>query len=297
MSRPDWRREGKDWPNRDASRFVRAGGVEWHVQVMGPKVTGAPVLLMLHGTGAATHSWRDLAPLLARHFTLVAPDLPGHGFTNAPGGGPTLPGAARGVRALLDALALEPVMALGHSAGAAIAIRMTLDGLIAPRAIVGVNAALLPFPGVAAKLFPALAKLFFLNPLTPKLFAMQARMEGEVERFLKRSTASDLDAAGVDLYARLFAHSAHVDGALGMMANWDLETLAADLPRLPAPLTLIVGGGDPAVAPAKAEEAARLAPEVEVVTLPGLGHLAHEETPEKIAEIVERVARERAILA
>ncbi len=38
----------------------------------------------MHGTAAATHSWAALLPLLARHFTVVAPDLPGHGFTERP---------------------------------------------------------------------------------------------------------------------------------------------------------------------------------------------------------------------
>ena len=43
-----------------------------------------PVVLLIHGTGAASHSWRGLAPLLASDFTLIAPDLPGHGFTQTP---------------------------------------------------------------------------------------------------------------------------------------------------------------------------------------------------------------------
>ena len=59
---------------------VAAGGLRWHVQVAGD----GPVLLLLHGTGAATHSWRDLLPLLAERFTVVAPDLPGHGRSDGP---------------------------------------------------------------------------------------------------------------------------------------------------------------------------------------------------------------------
>ncbi|MEL4403125.1 alpha/beta fold hydrolase, partial [Shewanella algae] len=82
------------WPNRDSSRFVEAGGLVWHVQQMG---SGPPILL-LHGTGAATHSWRGVMPLLARDFTVIAPDLPGHGFTRGrPRGGLTLPGMAGAV--------------------------------------------------------------------------------------------------------------------------------------------------------------------------------------------------------
>ena len=99
--------------------------MRWHVQVMG----SGPPLLLLHGTGAATHSWRDLMPMLAQDFTVIAPDLPGHGFTETPGGdGLSLRGMARELAALLGALGLQPALAVGHSAGAAIAIRMRLDG-------------------------------------------------------------------------------------------------------------------------------------------------------------------------
>jgi magnesium chelatase accessory protein len=74
---PDWQIEGRDWPNRDCSRFVESGGLRWHVQRCG---TG-PVCLLIHGTGASTHSFRDLMPLLATHFDVIAIDLPGHGFS------------------------------------------------------------------------------------------------------------------------------------------------------------------------------------------------------------------------
>ena len=96
--RPDWTQDGKDWPNRAASRFYSAGGITWHVQITGQ----GPVLLLVHGTGAATHSWRDLLPPLRQNFTVIAPDLPGHGFTSQPDkAGMTLPGMARGIAGLL----------------------------------------------------------------------------------------------------------------------------------------------------------------------------------------------------
>ena len=63
-NRPDWAVEGRDWPHREASRFVEAAGLRWHIQEFGR--AEAPTLLLLHGTGAATHSWRGLAPLLAQ---------------------------------------------------------------------------------------------------------------------------------------------------------------------------------------------------------------------------------------
>ena len=56
-----WQRAGRDWPNREASRFLRAEGIEWHVQIAG----SGPDLLLLHGAGAATHSWAGLLARLA----------------------------------------------------------------------------------------------------------------------------------------------------------------------------------------------------------------------------------------
>ena len=74
-----WDIDGRHVPNKEWSQFVTAGGVKYHVQITGPE--DAPVLLLIHGTGATTHSFAGLAPLLAPHFRLVIPDLPGHGFT------------------------------------------------------------------------------------------------------------------------------------------------------------------------------------------------------------------------
>ncbi|WP_219894859.1 alpha/beta fold hydrolase BchO [Aquisediminimonas profunda] len=287
MSRPSWDREGRDWPNRAASRFVDAAGVRWHVQVAG---TG-PALLLLHGTGAATHSWRDLFPLLTPYFTVVAPDLPGHGFSVAQGSrGLTLVRSASNVAALLDTLAISPAVIVGHSAGAAIAVRMAIDGLVQPERIHALNGALLPFPGIAAKLFPAMAQMLFVNPLVPRLFALQARISGEVGRFLARSTGSQIDAAGAEFYARLLRTSGHCAAALGMMANWDLDSLARDLPDLRVPLTLIHGEKDAAIPIKVSRDVSAIVTGAQLVALPGLGHLAHEESPQRVADIIGRTS-------
>lgn len=287
MKAPRWDVEGRDWPNRNASRFVEAAGYRWHVQVMGQ----GPVMLLLHGSGAATHSWAGLAPLLSERFTLVAPDLPGHGFTGMPPGFRLgLPDMARDVGALLDALALRPAFAVGHSAGAAVAIRMTLDGAIAPAGIAAINGALKPFPGAAGTLFPALAKMLFVNPLVPSLVAWRAGDTRAIERLIK-GTGSHLDARAADYYARLIRTPAHVEGALGMMANWNLVPLVADLPRLRCPLTLIVGEGDTAIPPAVADDVKARLPSARIERLANLGHLAHEERPDLVAALILAAAQ------
>ncbi len=268
---PAWRTDGGDWPNRALSCFVAAGGIRWHVQVAG----AGPVIVLLHGTGAASHSWRDVLPLLADRFTVVAPDLPGHGFTSALTS-PTLSAMAAAVAALLATLGHPPSLIVGHSAGAAVALRLGLDR---PVPVLAFNGALQPFPGIAATLFPALAKILFVNPFVPGIMALQARAPGAVERFLKRSTGSVIDPRGVELYARLFRRRDHVAGALAMMANWDLARLASDWSGMTAPLRLVAASRDAAIPPATAMAVAAKIAGAEAIDWPGVGHLAHEEDP------------------
>ncbi len=289
---PSWERDGRDWPNRECSRFVEAGGVRWHVQVMG----SGPVLLLVHGTGAATHSWRDLAPLLAASFTVVAPDLPGHGFSRMPATDRmSLPGMSAALAALLRSLAVAPAMAAGHSAGAAILARMCLDGAIAPAALLSLNGAFLPPSGGVAQLFSPMARLMARVPIVPQVFAWHVADRRVVEN-LMRGTGSSIDGRGMDQYARLMRRPGHAAAALAMMANWDLRPLERDLPRLRPKLLLVVGGNDRSIPPDASRRVAARVPGASVVALPGLGHLAHEEDPQAVSEIMTRFAHETGVL-
>ncbi|MEE4330024.1 MAG: alpha/beta fold hydrolase BchO [Wenzhouxiangella sp.] len=278
----EWSVERATWPHADSSRFHRVGGLRWHVQEMGE----GPAVLLVHGTGASTHSWRTLAPLLARHFRVIAPDLPGHGFTRTPARDRlSLPAMAEGLASLVKALAIPVSFAVGHSAGAAILIRACLDGRLAPDGLVSLNGALMPFRGPAGFLFPPLAKLLSLNPLTPRLFALSAGDRERVDRLI-RGTGSVLDEEGVDLYARVFRSPGHVASVLGMMANWDLRQLQRDLPNLKPPLLMIAAENDRAVAPADAERIVGRVKGARLANLPDLGHLAHEENAGAVAELI-----------
>ena len=288
----DWLRMRAAWPNAASSAFVSAGGIRWHVQAAG---TG-PVLLLLHGTGAANHSWGGLLPLLVSHFRVVAPDLPGHGFTSMPGERQlSLPGMASAVAALLRQLGVSPQLVAGHSAGAAILARMRLDALIAPAALLSLNGALLPFEGLPGHIFAPLARVLARLSLVPRVFAHGATRAGVVENLIAK-TGSTLSPAAVEHYRFLMQSPRHVAGVLGMMANWDLAALEPALPRLGAELCLVACERDLTVPVAVARRVQALVPEVGLQVLPGLGHLGHEEDPARFAELLLALARDRGVL-
>lgn len=272
-----------DWPHRRSSAQVTAGGLVWHVQRMG----AGPLILLLHGTAASTHSVRDLASELSNDFEIVAVDLPGHGFSSGLDA-PTLPRVSQALGALLKALDITPELAAGHSAGAAIALRMAIDGLIRPRAVIGLAPALKPYGGAADGLASNLAKLAFLNPLTPRLLTLRAEPD-RVARLIAK-TGSRLDDAGTAYYAQLMKRPGHIQGALRLMAHWKLRPLLEDLPVLDVPALFVVGDNDYATPPRDIDAAARRIKCADVVRLKGLGHLAHEEDPQAVADLIRSFA-------
>ena len=77
-SRAAWEAVAEFWPRAATSQFVRAAEIDFHVQVSG---SGDDVL-MLHGAGASSHSFAELAERLSSHYRVIAPDLPGQGFSS-----------------------------------------------------------------------------------------------------------------------------------------------------------------------------------------------------------------------
>jgi len=273
----------------DDGRFVDAGGLRWHLQIQG----AGPIALLVHGTGASNHSWRGLIPYLAPHFTVLAPDLPGHGRTSlGRGRNMSLPGMSDALGELLLTMDADPVLAVGHSAGVAVLARLALDGGLPRARLASVNGALLPLRGVQGHLFSPMAKLLAINPLVPRLVSWAAGQSSLVDRMLA-DTGSRIDPTGVEQYRRLAGSPRHVAAALKMMARWDLQPLGRELGRITSPLLLIAGAADRMVPPEDAQRVRALIPEAELVAVDGLGHLAHEESPGQIADLLLGFAHTR----
>lgn len=276
----NWLKHKAAWPHAEYSRFENVRPHRWHVQDMG----AGPVVVLLHGAGASSHSYRAVMPLLARSHRVIAIDLPGHGFTvSGARSRAALDCISEDIRALLRHMNVRPQVLVGHSAGAAVATRMALDMTTPPDALVAINGAFEMFDGVAGWLFPMMAKMLSLNPLTGVIFSLTAGSEARVRQLLQ-STGSEIDAEGIRLYHALISDRAHVEGTLAMMAQWRLERLLRDLPKVPCPALLLTGENDSAVPPSVSAAAAARMPNARHVTYPDRGHLLHEELPEAISE-------------
>ncbi len=266
-------------PDSTLPSELQAGGLRWRLQ----RVGRGPKLLLLHGTGSSLQSWRACLPGLAAHFSLLIPDLPGHGGTAAfADRQASLPRMAAAVGDLLAALDWQPALVAGHSAGAAVMVQMSLDGRVPQaRGLLAVNGALQPLPGLMGLVAPAVAKLASRSAWLPTWVTRHASQPRAL-RNLIASTGSQLDEAGVQHYGELLKQPAHVRGVLDMLASWQLEDLQARLPELRVTLWLAAGLADRTVAPVQALELARWLPGASFHPLPGLGHLAHEEAPEQV---------------
>jgi magnesium chelatase accessory protein len=269
----------KDWPHRTLGRMIRHAPHDWWVIDAG----SGPTLLLIHGAGGSTHSFRNLLPLLMPHYRCIVIDLPGQGFTRAGSRRFTLDAMAADLVSLSQAQNWQPTAIIGHSAGAAIALRIA--ELMPLNAVVGINAALGTFEGLAGTLFPMLARSFALIPFLPsaisRLWGNPARVDS-----LLASTGSTIDAAGRAQYLTLVQMPAHIDGTLGMMSQWNLTPLVSRLHDLQTPTLLLTGAHDKTVPPRVSHSAAHRLPRATSADLPKLGHLAHEEAADQVADVI-----------
>lgn len=275
------------WPNRGCSRLVDVADISWHVQSSGQ----GPTVLLLHGTAGSTHQWADVLPALAERAHVVALDLPGHAFTRVPCGLGrdvfSLAGMARAVGELIRAIGVTPAVIAGHSAGAAVSLRLTLDGHASPEALVGFNPALVPPPAAYVALIAPLLAPIVESRLVAGLAARLAGGTGALDVMLD-SSGSTLTSEQRAQYRALCRDDAHVAAALTMMSRWDVPTLLRDAAALRVPFHAIAGGRDTWVPREPLERAVRRIPFATFEVIDNAGHLIPDEVPGEAVRILTR---------
>ena len=96
-----------------------------------------PVVLLIHGITSSADAWREVLPALAERYTVIAPDLLGHGGSAKPRGDYSLGAYASGLRDLLAALGHQRATVVGHSMGGGIAMQLAYQFPDRPREALG----------------------------------------------------------------------------------------------------------------------------------------------------------------
>lgn len=280
-------RDALGWALQHTVESAESDQVRLHVR----RVGSGPLVLLLHGTGASSHSFNALAAGLAEQAEVIAPDLPGHGLSRCSDQfSMSLPAITNELGNWLATQDIKPSLIVGHSAGAAIAASLATDARfgLSDVPIIALNGAFVPYGGIASRLFGPVARLASSSRLLAASLAKRANDVEAVRRMI-RGTGSVLDEAGLRGYQTLFTSADHVRATLRMMANWDLRPLLqTGLPQLSAPLHLLVGELDSAVAPSQAQHIAKLSSQISTTHLGAYGHLMHEENPAAVLDYIVR---------
>jgi len=272
-----------DWPNRQHSSTVSVGGLDWHVQLTGK----GPVVLLLHGTGSSTHSWSDLIPLLEAHVQVLVPDLPGHAFTlGAKLEDLTLDEIAHSLQLLIEQLGIEtPLIVVGHSAGAPLALRFAVGSSKPPKLVIALNPSFIPPPAVYTSFFGPLLGPITRSSTLSSLLASLSPSLGMVDKLLD-STNTILPETRRVYYRKLFERSEHVRGSMNFMAAADIHKVLVEANLYRGKLICVLGNQD-AWIPVKPLEKIILDyfPAAEIVKWEG-GHIMHELEPNKVAQLI-----------
>jgi pimeloyl-ACP methyl ester carboxylesterase len=264
--------------------YVDVGGLRTHVAVAGPD--DAPPVLLVHGWPQNWWSWRHVIPRLAERFRVIAPDLRGHGWTEAPAGGYKKEQLASDILGVLDALAIGRATWIGHDWGGWTGF---LAALRSPERIERMLALCIPHPWVKPDLRRLPVLLSYQGPISlpiigPRVANPMVRTVLQVGRGRDRLQPSEValfaehipPTVTVAMY-RTFLTREIVPLARGRYASALLEV----------PTTLIVGRAD-AVTTGIASGPVDGQPQLRVRALDGVGHWVPEQRPQAIIEWAQK---------
>lgn len=260
---------------------VAVGSAEIHVDVRG----AGPAVVLLHGLGLRGALWNRVLAGFSEGYRLVVVDLRGAGASrDAAGEELSLARWADDLGAVLDALDVERPVIVGHSLGASIALKYTLDGDGGVRGLV---------------LIGAEADLSNLAPrMTVAVDRIRASgMRAWVDDFWSQNPPfSDASLAGdpsvLSEYRELLLENDPEDYVRQCLAVASAESLGGRLGEVRQPVLVLVGGSDDRTLPEHGRRLAQELPDARVVELPDVGHTIPLEAPAETARAIARFVGE-----
>lgn len=260
------------------------------------KTGSGPAILLLHGLGADHTTWAPVIEPLAQRYTVIAPDLLGHGQSDKPRADYTLGGYANGMRDLLTVLGIKRVTVVGHSFGGGVAMQFAYQypertdriALVAPG-------------GLGPEVTPLIRAIS-----TPGFEQLMALLTLPVVRHVNSTALRLLAAAGTshtrdldevaDIYETFKDPQARaaIRHVVRAVVDWRGQVVTmSDRAYLTASMPMcVVWGEDDRVIPVRhAYNAGALAPEARIELVPDAGHFPHKDHPQRFVRILDQFVR------
>ncbi len=248
-----------------------------------------PAVLLLHGFGGQTYSYRHLMPILERGHRVVAVDLKGFGYSERDASADLSATAQVAMlRALLDRCAIDRAVVVGHSMGGGIALRFAathpemVDALVLAASVTGEERF------GSRRTVP----LWLLRPLLPLLGAFASSRLLQMMWYDRSKITDDVR----DEYLRPARLKGSMDGLTAMMRGRASDSPVDDT-RVTMPVLLLNGAHDKVVPLNAAQRLRERLPQARLVVIEQAAHGLLEERPEECAREIDRFLRESGVKA
>ncbi|MCW2797420.1 MAG: hsaD 3 [Nocardioides sp.] len=260
------------------------------------KVGQGPAVLLLHGLGCDHTTWEPIIDTLARRYTVIAPDLLGHGLSSKPRADYSVGGYANGMRDLLTVLGVDKVTVIGHSFGGGVAMQFAYQFPERTERMMLVSSGGLG-PDVSAAIravtTPGFHQVMGLLTLPGVRHAGMAGMRALSRTPWKATRDLDEVAEIYDSFKDPYARAA-IRHVVKAVVDWRGQIVTmADRAYLTEEMPMaVVWGRDDMVIPVRhANNAAAMAPKARVEVIPNAGHFPHKDHPQRFAKIVHEFIR------
>ena len=242
----------------------------------------APAILLLHGFGASLQAWDDWAPALEKNLRVLRIDIPGFGLSG-PAVNQDYSDAADVARviAVMDQLGVQQVIVAGHSMGGRIAWNLAAAHPERVSKLVLLSPDGFPDPNAKSDKTYEVPALLGLLPYSLPQWAL--RMGGVAPAF---ADDSQLTPQMMQRYHDMMLAPGVRTALLERMRQTRNSDPVARLKSITVPTLLIWGEKDAFIPVSNAQDYLKAMPQAKLVTLPGVGHVLHEEAPQASVQAV-----------
>ena len=250
-----------------------------------------PALLLLHGLGCDHTTWEPVIDGLAKRYTVVAPDLLGHGASDKPRADYSVGGFANGMRDLLTVLGIDKATVVGHSFGGGVAMQFGYQFPERTERLVLVGSG-----GLGPEVSPAIRAITttgfhqFMGLLTlPGIRHVGTGSLRALSRTGMKGFRDFDEVASIFQSFRDPASRAAIRHVVRAVVDWQGQIVTmSDRAYLTEamPMCVIWGDEDRVIPTSHAQRAAELAPKARIEILPHSGHFPHKDHPDLFVKVL-----------